>query len=115
MVCSRCMYWGDFEDLPTYSTVKCMFFQAVKGINIAHTALFSLRVSPMSLSWLTTVFCMLQVLFCLIFFFLRIGSPAVSVTICHYSLSVEVDMEHVCRSTMSRACCTRSTCSWCTL
>ena len=32
------MYWGDFVDLPTDSTVKCMCFQAVKGITIAHTA-----------------------------------------------------------------------------
>ena len=31
-VCAQCVYWGDFVDLPTYSTVKCMCFQAVKGI-----------------------------------------------------------------------------------
>ena len=29
---TRCVYWGEFVDLPTYSTVKCMCFQAVKGI-----------------------------------------------------------------------------------
>ena len=46
------MYWGDFVDLPTYLTVKCMCFQAVKGIAIAHTAMCPLTVSPMSLSWL---------------------------------------------------------------
>ena len=27
----RCVYCTDFVDLPTYSTVKCMRFQAVKG------------------------------------------------------------------------------------
>ena len=47
-----CMYWGDFVDLPTYSTVKCMCFQAVKGITITHTALCPLTVSPISFSWL---------------------------------------------------------------
>ena len=44
---ARCVYWGDFVDLPTYWTVKCMCFQAVKGITIAHTALCPLTVSPM--------------------------------------------------------------------
>ena len=41
---ARCVYWGDFVDLPTSATVKCMCFQ--------HTALCPLTVSPMSLSWL---------------------------------------------------------------
>ena len=45
------VYLGDFVDLPTYSTVKCMCFQVVKGIAIAHTALCPFTVSPMSLSW----------------------------------------------------------------
>ena len=49
---TRCVYWGDFVGLPTYSTVKCMCLQAVKGITIAHTALCPLTVAPMSLSWL---------------------------------------------------------------
>ena len=49
---TQCVYGGDFVDLPTYSTVKCMCFQAVKGINIAHTTLCPLAVSPLSLSWL---------------------------------------------------------------
>ena len=47
----RCVYWGDFIDLPTYLTATCMCFQPVKGITIAHTALCPLRVSPISLSW----------------------------------------------------------------
>ena len=51
MVHARCVYWGDFVDLPLYSIVKCMCFQAVKCIPIAHTALCRLTVSPMSLSW----------------------------------------------------------------
>ena len=29
-VCARCVYWGDFVDLPTYSRVKCMFFPGCK-------------------------------------------------------------------------------------
>ena len=49
---SRCVYWGDFVDVPTYTTVKRMCLQAVKGIAIAHAALCPLTVSPMSLSWL---------------------------------------------------------------
>ena len=49
---TRCVYWGDFVDLPTQSTVKCMCFQALKGITIAHTALFPRTVSPISVSWL---------------------------------------------------------------
>ena len=47
----RCVYWGDFVGLPTYLTVKCMCFQAVKGVTIAHTAQCPLTGSPMSLSW----------------------------------------------------------------
>ena len=35
---TRCVYWGDFVDLPTCLTVKCMCFQAVKGVTIAHAA-----------------------------------------------------------------------------
>ena len=49
-----CVYWGDFVDLPTCSTVKCMRFQALKGFPIAHTALCPLTVSHMSPSWLPT-------------------------------------------------------------
>uniref|UniRef100_A0A7S4GAM7 Uncharacterized protein n=1 Tax=Eutreptiella gymnastica TaxID=73025 RepID=A0A7S4GAM7_9EUGL len=49
---ARCVHWGEFVDLPVYWTVKCMCFQAVKVIAIAHTALCPLTVSPMSLSWL---------------------------------------------------------------
>ena len=30
----RCAYWGDFVDLSTYSTVKCVCFQGVKGITM---------------------------------------------------------------------------------
>ena len=48
---TRCVCWGDFVDLPAYSTVKCMCFEAVKGITIAHTALCPLTIPPMSLSW----------------------------------------------------------------
>ena len=50
---TRCVYWGDFVDLPTYSTVKCMCSQAVKGITIAHTTLCPLTVSSMSLLWVS--------------------------------------------------------------
>ena len=28
-MCARCVHWGDFVDLPTYSTVKCMCLQPV--------------------------------------------------------------------------------------
>ena len=35
----------------TYRTVKCMYFQAVKGVTIARTALCPLTVSPTLLSW----------------------------------------------------------------
>ena len=35
----RCVYWGDFVDIPTYWIMKCMCFQAVKGVTIAGTAL----------------------------------------------------------------------------
>ena len=45
-----CVYWGDFVHLPTCSTVKCICFQAVKGVAIAHTALCPLTISPLSLS-----------------------------------------------------------------
>ena len=48
---ARCVYSGDFIDLPTYLTVKCMCLQAVKCITM-HTALCPFTVSPMSLSWL---------------------------------------------------------------
>ena len=41
--------------VPTYSAMKCMCFQAVKGSTIAHTALCPLTVSPMSLSACITV------------------------------------------------------------
>jgi len=47
---ARCVYWGDNVDLRTYSTVKCMHFQAVKGIAIAYIALRPLAGSPVSLS-----------------------------------------------------------------
>ena len=30
MVRVQLVYWGDFVDLSTYSTLKCMCFQAVK-------------------------------------------------------------------------------------
>ena len=46
-----CVYWGDFVDLPTCSTVKCVRFQAVKG-TMAHNAFCPLVVAPMYLSWL---------------------------------------------------------------
>ena len=36
---AQCVYWDDFVDLPTCSTIKCMYFQAVKGIIIAHATL----------------------------------------------------------------------------
>ena len=38
---ARCVHWGDFVDLPTYSAVKCMCFQAVEGIalDILHCVL----------------------------------------------------------------------------
>ena len=52
VVHARCLYWGNVVDLPTYSTVKCVCVQAVKGITIAHTALCPLTVSSTSLSWL---------------------------------------------------------------
>ena len=42
---------SDLVDLPTYSTGKCMCFQAVRGITIAHTALCPPTVAPTSLSW----------------------------------------------------------------
>uniref|UniRef100_A0A7S4GAV0 Uncharacterized protein n=1 Tax=Eutreptiella gymnastica TaxID=73025 RepID=A0A7S4GAV0_9EUGL len=48
---ARCVHWGEFVDLPVYWTVKCMCFQAVKVIAIAHTALCPLTRSPVSLSW----------------------------------------------------------------
>ena len=47
-----CVFWGDFVDLPTHSTVKCTCFHTAKRMAIAHTALCPLTVSPMSLSWL---------------------------------------------------------------
>ena len=40
---ARCVYWGCFVDLPTYSAVKCICFQAVKDITIVHCT-----VSPYS-------------------------------------------------------------------
>ena len=43
---AQCVYWVYFVDLPTSSAVKCMCFQAVKGIAIAPTALCHL--SPVS-------------------------------------------------------------------
>ena len=42
-----CVYWGDFVDLPTRLTVKC-----VQSVKSAYTALCPLTVSPMSLSLL---------------------------------------------------------------
>ena len=42
------LYWDNFVDLPTHTTVKCMCFQAVKGITVAHTALCPLTVSSMA-------------------------------------------------------------------
>ena len=51
---AHCVYWDDFIDPTTYSTMKCMCFQAVKGLTIEHTALCPLTVSSMSLSWLPT-------------------------------------------------------------
>ena len=41
-----CVCWGDFVDLPPYSTVKCMRFQAVTGIAIAHTAILPPQFRP---------------------------------------------------------------------
>ena len=36
---AQCVYWGDFGDLPTYSTFKYMCFQAAKGITTSQTGL----------------------------------------------------------------------------
>ena len=43
---TRCVYWGDFLDLPTYLTAKCMCFQAVKGITIALLHCVPLQFHP---------------------------------------------------------------------